>query len=148
MKPRNTQKNSETGGLRTSVPFRVFRGLFVSLVLVCALIAVVSGCHTAPAKLPARPAADTNAPVRVAWAEVAFVNEPMGYVVLRSKGLLSAAGEATVWRGTNAVARLKMGGPSRLSWLTADIISGHPQPRDRVELKITKTQNVGSGGRP
>jgi hypothetical protein len=101
------------------------------------------GCHALkakkkPAMQPAPPAAATNAPARVvqtAWAEVAFVNKAQGYVVLRAKVLQSAAGEATVWRGTNEVARLKVGGPARPPWLTADIVSGHPQPRDRVEMK-------------
>ena len=80
----------------------------------------------------------TNAPprsIQTAWAEVAYVNAAQGYVVLRAKVLQSAAGEATVWRGTNEVARLKVGGPARPPWLTADILSGHPQPRDRVEVK-------------
>lgn len=85
-----------------------------------------------------RPAAETNAPPRtppVAWAEIAYVNKAQGYVVLRAKVLQSATGEATVWRGTNEVARLKVDGPARPPWLTADILSGNPQIRDRVEMK-------------
>lgn len=84
------------------------------------------------------PGAPTNAPAhveRTAWAEVAYVNEAQGYVVLRAKVLQNAMGAATVRRGTNEVARLRIGGPARPPWLTADIVSGHPQPRDRVEMK-------------
>ena len=100
-------------------------------------ILALTGCHGLKSKTSAQPAA-TNAPPRVlqtAWAEVAYVNVAQGYVVLRAKVLQSAAGEATVWRGTNEVARLRVGGPARPPWLTADILSGHPQPRDRVEMK-------------
>ena len=105
------------------------------------VMAALAGCHGLKAKrvASAQPqAAATNAPPRApqtAWAEVAYVNAAQGYVVLRAKVLQSAAGEATVWRGTNEVARLKVGGPARPPWLTADIVSGHPQPRDRVEMK-------------
>jgi hypothetical protein len=108
------------------------------------LVAVtLMGCHALKAKKTQgtqqslSPAA-TNAPpreVKTAWAEVAYVNAAQGYVVLRAKVLQSASGEATVWRGTNEVARLRVGGPARPPWLTADILSGHPQPRDRVEMK-------------
>lgn len=101
------------------------------------------GCHALKAKKSSgTPSSSlgvtTNAPARpvqTAWAEIAYVNAAQGYVVLRAKVLQSAAGEATVWRGTNEVARLKVGGPARPPWLTADILSGHPQPRDRVEMK-------------
>ena len=132
---------------------RVVRGS--ALLLLAVLLA--GGCRTPARKQAERqpqPAAGsaTNAPATVAqttvWSEITFVNTQQGYVVLRSKGLISAAGEARVWRGTNEVARLRVGGPARFSWLTADIISGHPQPHDRVELKMTKTQNLESGGRP
>jgi len=108
-----------------------------TLLLTWALV----GCHGLKPKTsvphPPAPAA-TNAPARpvqTAWAEIAYVNAAQGYVVLHAKVLQSAAGEATVWRGTNEVARLRVGGPARPPWLTADIVSGHPQPRDRVEMK-------------
>lgn len=128
------------------VPFRVFRGCLLCLFF-------FAGCRSA--KLPAdtTPAATTttNAPAHpkpvIVWVEVASVNAAQGYVVLRAKGLISTVGEATVWRGTNEVARLRVGGPARPAWLTADILSGHPQPGDRVEIMIVKYQNTVSGGK-
>jgi hypothetical protein len=114
-------------------------GKFVVPTLLVALL--LAGCHGLKARKVAGvppPAAATNAPPRApqtAWAEVAYVNKALGYVVLRAKVLQSASGEATVWRGTNEVARLKVAGPARPPWLTADILSGNPQIRDRVEMK-------------
>jgi len=121
------------------------------------LVALLAGCHSAKpkTKAPAPPppvvVVATNAPVKpkpvIAWAEIVYVNAAQGYVAMRSKGLQFAAGEATVWRGTNEVARLRVGGPARPAWLTADILSGHPRPGDRVEIVITNNQNSESGGR-
>jgi hypothetical protein len=115
-------------------------GKFVVPTLLVALL--LAGCHGLKARKVAGappPTAATNAPAaraaQTAWAEVAYVNKAQGYVVLRAKVLQSAAGEATVWRGTNEVARLKVAGPARPPWLTADILSGNPQIRDRVEMK-------------
>ena len=108
-------------------------------------VALPAGCRgpraariQPPVLLTTMPSAPTHMPQRAertAWAEVAYVNEAQGYVVLRAKVLQNANGEATVRRGTNEVARLRVGGPARPPWLTADILSGHPQPRDRVEMK-------------
>jgi hypothetical protein len=145
MKPRKTRKDTKPGKKLLSGSFRVFRGFLFGAVL-------FSGCHSTkpPDKKPPQSATATNAPARVAplimWADVAFVNEAQGYVLLRSKGLLSATGEAKVWRGTNEVARVRLGGPTRQMWLTADILSGHPRPQDRVEIIVRKNQNVESGG--
>jgi hypothetical protein len=147
METRKTRKGTKRKILPDVVSFRVFRGF-----LLCAVF--FAGCHGAkPTDKKASPSATaTNAPARVApliaWADVAFVNEAQGYVLLRSKGLLSATGEARVWRGTNEVARVRLGGPTRQLWLTADILSGHPRPQDRVEIVVRKNQNVESGGKP
>jgi len=131
----------ETGVVR---PKAEGRRVWLRAVPVLLLAGTLMGCHVLHAKKtpgapPAPPApAATNAPpraVQTAWAEIAYVNVAQGYVVLHAKVLQSAAGEATVWRGTNEVARLRVGGPARPPWLTADIVSGHPQPRDRVEMK-------------
>ena len=144
MKPRNIQKGRKWSW---TVPFRVF---------CCTSLAAVwlGGCRSTKSRdaETRKPTVTTNAPAQVApliaWADVVFVNEAQGYVLLRSKGLLSATGEAKVWRGTNAVARVRLGGPTRQMWLTADILSGHPQPQDRVEITVRKSQKVESGGRP
>jgi len=126
---------------RDARPEATGRRVWLRAVPVLLLAGALVGCHTLSAKkapgTPPAPAA-TNAPARpvqTAWAEIAYVNVAQGYVVLHAKVLQSAAGEATVWRGTNEVARLRVGGPARPPWLTADIVSGHPQPRDRVEMK-------------
>jgi len=127
----------ETSDVRPKAEGRRWR--CVVLVMLIALTLWGVGCRSARPKAAAQPApgATNAAPreVKTAWAEVAYVNAAQGYVVLRAKVLQSAAGEATVWRGTNEVARLRVGGPVRPPWLTADILSGHPQPRDRVEIK-------------
>ena len=104
------------------------------------LLLALAGCRSPALKPPVllthpRPVVAPERPVQSAWAEIAYVNEAQGYVVLRAKVLQNTVGEATVRRGTNEVARLRVGGPARPPWLTADILSGHPQPRDRVEMK-------------
>ena len=157
MKPRNTRNDTERRILLDSVLFRLPRhsllaksGMFGGLLL---SMVFFSGCHSAKVPQPAAPTSTsaTNAPAPpkpiIAWAAVASVNAVDNYVVLHAKGLISVSGEATVWRGTNEVARLRVSGPARPAWLTADILSGHPQPGDRVELKIIKNQKSESGGK-
>ena len=138
MKPENGELRC---GARDPRPKAAGRSVWLRAVPTLLVALTLMGCHALSAKktpsAPPAPAA-TNAPARAvqtAWAEIAYVNAAQGYVVLRAKVLQSAAGEATVWRGTNEVARLRVGGPARPPWLTADIVSGHPQPRDRVEMK-------------
>ena len=142
MKPTQKELTGRDGAPRRPQPacfWRTARRAVPTLLVAVTLV----GCHALKAKKspgtpPSSSAAATNAPARpvqTAWAEVAFVNAAQGYVVLRAKVLQSAAGAATVWRGTNEVARLKVGGPARPPWLAADILSGHPQPRDRVEMQ-------------
>jgi len=150
MEPRNTLHDPERRNPKDSALFRLFRGFFPGCVAValCPFVAIFAGCRSAQAPKPAAPpnAAASPKPL-IAWAEVASVNAAQGYVVLHAKGLISTGGEATVWRGTNEVARLRVGGPARPAWLTADILSGHPQPGDRVEIKIMKNKSTGSGGK-
>ena len=156
IKSRNTRNNTERRILLDSVLFRLSRhsrlaksGMFGGFLLSMILFI---GCHSAKVPQPAAPTSPsaTKAPAPpkpiIAWAEVASVNAVDRYVVLHAKGLISVSGEATVWRGTNEVARLRVSGPARPAWLTADILSGHPQPGDRVELRIIKNIKSESGG--
>jgi len=114
-----------------------------------ALLLLAAGCRTPRPPPPAPPAAATAAaPATVFRAEVELVNAGQRYVILRTKGLPIAAGEAIVLRGTNQVGRVLITGPARPPRLAADILSGAPRVGDQVRLRPAERAVSNKGEAP
>ncbi|OQW97808.1 MAG: hypothetical protein BWK77_00840 [Verrucomicrobia bacterium A1] len=93
-----------------------------------------SGCRT----LPEAPAPTVPPPVLLTVGRVLSVNAERGYVVVECGSLPSPGEEAKVFRGEQAVALLRISGPSRPPFVTADIVDGQPQPGDTVKVFRTR----------
>ena len=67
--------------------------------------------------------------VRV-YGEILKVNQQYEYVVARCLVMPWVGTRLNVVRGTNSVGRVQVTPQRRASYITADILSGHPRPGD------------------
>jgi hypothetical protein len=93
-------------------------------------VLVSAGCRTTRMPVPT----PEPTPVLLTLGRVLHVNAEQGYVVLRCGSLPSAGEEATVFRGEQRVSRLRISGPSRPPFATADILEGLPRDGDTVKV--------------
>jgi hypothetical protein len=101
-------------------------------VMVGLAILLSGGCRTPP---PGSPATTVPPPpVLLTVGRVLNVNAARGYVVVECGSLPSPGEEAKVFRSDEVVARLRISGPSRPPFVTADIVDGQPQPGDTVKV--------------
>jgi hypothetical protein len=56
----------------------------------------------------------------------------LGFAVVRGRDLPSDGEEAMVFRGERQVGVVRFAGPTRNEFAAPDIVSGDPQPGDRV----------------
>jgi hypothetical protein len=102
-------------------------------VVIVLLMLVGSGCRTPPVA-PVPDTADAAPPVLMTVGHVLRVNAARGYVVVECGSLPSPGEEARVFRGEQAVARLKLSGPRRPPFVTGDIVEGQPETGDTVKV--------------
>jgi hypothetical protein len=97
----------------------------------------LSACRT-----PSPPAAPAVSEVPTAVTPldlglVAQVNESLQYAIIRCAVLPSDGEEVTICRNDKEVARLKVTGPRRPPYVSADVLSGSPRQGDRVRQVVT-----------
>ena len=95
------------------------------------LVLTLAGCRTPSAP---RASAAPPPPVLLTVGHVLHVNAPRGYAVLQCGSLPSPGEEARVFRGEQPVARLRISGPNRPPFVTADILDGQPLEGDAVKV--------------
>lgn len=84
----------------------------------------MAGCQ-APAPERAAPA-----PLPVFVGRVIRVNTAAGFVILQCERLPSAGEILTLYRGKEPAGALRVTGPFRPPFVTADVVAGHPQNGD------------------
>jgi hypothetical protein len=107
-------------------------------VMTAVAILLAGGCRTAPPQARVPPVEPP--PVLLTIGHVLHVNAPRGYVVVQCGSLPSLGEEAKVFRGEQAVARLRISGPSQPPFVTADVLDGEPQAGDTV--KVSRRRGV------
>ncbi|HBA84772.1 MAG TPA: hypothetical protein DCZ95_11815 [Verrucomicrobia bacterium] len=109
-----------------------------SLFSIAFLAIILAACRsTAPA--PATPAAAlprTAAPLDI--GVVVHVNERMGYAIVRCAVLPSTGEEVKIYRNDKEAARLRISGPQRRPYFSADVTSGRPRRGDRVRQVVNE----------
>ena len=110
--------------------FFFFFAVLGPLLLLCS-------CQTPPSTTP-ETIAPTNTTVSLDIGFVAHVNEKMGYVILRCAVLPSEGEEVRVYRNEKETACLRVSGPKRPPYLSADVLSGAPRRDDRVRQVLSK----------
>ncbi len=104
-----------------------------------------AGCRTAPRPAPASEAAGAaTVTVYQVTGEVLHVNQAGGYVVIRSDSLLSPGEEATVFRGDEAIGRLRISDRGRVPFAAADVVEGEPRRGDAV--RVTREEIAAATG--
>lgn len=86
--------------------------------------------------------------VLITIGKVCRARHELGYVVVECVSLPLADEEATVYREDQAVARVRLTGPSRMPFVAADIIEGLPEVGDKVRAKRTRITSKNESGLP
>lgn len=113
-------------------------------VMAVGIVAVMAGCRSVhPVQNLAAEAADRE--VTFVLGTVRQVRASMGYVVLECVSLPLQGERVTVYRDGKVAAHLRVNGPVRMPYATADIVDGFPEVGDKVKTTRTRKPAVERG---
>lgn len=128
----------------------VLRAILGAVAAFCGAL-LMGACRTPTAtslRAAGTQAASVTNQVLITIGKVCRARHELGYVVVECVSLPLADEEATVYRDGQAVARVRLTGPSRAPFVAADIIEGLPEVGDKVRAKRTRMTSKNESGLP